>query len=273
MDSFSSGEVLVIALVSLVALDPKTAGRWWSKFRRIQRRLLDARSDIEREIRATIEEEPVRRESAQDRLRTWGRERVASLGQTERDQAGAAVLERLRAWEPYRAATDVSAFVALARELPTHEILAGILADGKRLWLPWTGPEAGSMAFAPVADLSRDLVDGAFGIQEPIQALRGGRFPEGGLALVPGEVFDLHGARIGKGGGYYDRWLALRPDVRTVALCWDAQVHPGRLPQGIHDRPVGSLLTPVRFVHFAATQSSEPASPSPTSNPLEDTNA
>ena len=84
--------------------------------------------------------------------------------------------------------------------------------------------------------------------------LRTARFPENGLVLVPGEVFDLHGARIGKGGGYYDRWLALKPRVIKVALAWDAQVHPGKLPQSAHDQQMNVLLTEVRLVNFRPTQ-------------------
>jgi len=71
------------------------------------------------------------------------------------------------------------------------------------------------------------------------------------LVLVPGEVFDLHGARIGKGGGFYDRWLASHPGMDAVGVCWDQQVHPGNLPQSGTDHRIEHLLTPARFVHFA----------------------
>jgi 5-formyltetrahydrofolate cyclo-ligase len=250
MDSFSSGEVLLIAVVSLLALDPKSAGKWWGKFRTLQRRFLDARSDLEREIRSTLEEEPARRGNAQDRLRAWARERVAMLGQTEADAAPDQILSRLRAWDAYAAATDVAAFWPLPREVPLRPVLDGILGDGKRLWFPRTGEEKGKMEMVLVADLERDLAQGRWGLHEPV-AEPSEAVPANLLVLVPGEIFDLHGARIGKGGGYYDRWLSAHPDAVRVGLAWDAQVHPGALPQGTHDQGMDHLLTPARFVHFA----------------------
>jgi 5-formyltetrahydrofolate cyclo-ligase len=250
MDSFSSGEVLLIAVVSLLALDPKSAGKWWGKFRTLQKRFLDARTDIEREIRSTLEEEPARRGNSQDRLRSWGRERVAMLGQTEVDAAPEQILSRLRAWDGYVATRDVVAFWPLPREIPLRPVLDGLLADGKRLWFPRTLQERGAMEMVDVADLDRDLAQGRWGLHEPV-AEPSEAVPLDLLVLVPGEIFDLHGARIGKGGGYYDRWLAAHPSAVRLAVAWDAQVHPGQLPQGPHDERMDHLLTPARFVHFA----------------------
>jgi 5-formyltetrahydrofolate cyclo-ligase len=251
MDSIGSGELLVILVVGLLAIDPRTAGRWWSKFRKVQRRLMDVREDFEREVRSTVETEPARRESVQSRLRSWSRERVMALGQTEWDRASGQILSRLRSLEDYGSATDVAAFWPLAFEIPLRPVLEGILADGKRLWMPWLDAEPGVMDMAPVSDLETDLAEGKFRTREPKAELRGRRFPEAGLVLVPGEVFDLHGARIGKGGGYYDRWLALKPLVKKVGIAWDAQVHPGKLPQSAHDQQMNVLLTEVRLVNFA----------------------
>lgn len=258
MDSIGSGELLIILVVGLLAIDPKTAGRWWSKFRKFQKRLMDVRDDFEREVRATVETEPVRRESVQTRLRTWSRERVMALGQTEWDRAPGQILSRLRGLGDYRATSDVAAFWPLDFEIPLRPVLEGILADGKRLWLPWLDAEPGLMDMAPVADLETDLVEGRFRTREPKPERRKERFPEGGMVLVPGEVFDLHGARIGKGGGYYDRWLALQPLAKKVGVAWDAQVHPGKLPQSAHDQQMNVLLTEVRLVNFAPVRATPP---------------
>lgn len=250
MDSFSSGEVLVIAVVSLLALDPKSAGKWWGRFRALQKRFLDARSDIEREIRSTLEEEPARRESAQDRLRSWARERVAMLGQTEVDSAPLQLLSKLRSWEGYASASDIAAFWPLEREVPLKPVLEGLASDGKRLWFPRTADQPGVMEMVRVTDMESELAPGRWGLREPV-AEPSSVVPPGLLVFVPGEIFDLHGARIGKGGGYYDRWLAAHPSAVRVGVSWDAQVHPGKLPQGAHDQQMDHLLTPARFVHFA----------------------
>jgi len=276
MDSIGSGELFVILVVALLALDPKTAGRWWSKFRRMQRRLLDVREDFEREVRASVEaEEPPRRETAQTRLRRWATDRVASLGQLEIDEAPQKLLDRLRNWDGYRNATSIAAFWPLTGEIPLEPVLRAFQADGKQLWLPWLGEAEGSMDMAPVTDLETDLAVGKWNLREPKDELRGSRLPDGALVLVPGSVFDLHGARIGKGGGFYDRWLALRPDVVAVGACWDAQVHPGRLPVSDHDIPMHHLLTENRLVTFRSAELAPPPSGTgeAAANPTEETHA
>lgn len=256
MDSIGSGELLVILVVGLLAIDPRTAGRWWAKFRKFQRRLMDVRDDFEREVRATVEESapPHVSESVQSRLRTWSRERVMALGQSEWDAAGERILQRLRETPEYRKACDVAAFWPLALEVPIRPVLEAILADGKTLWLPWLSAQPGEMQMARVGNLDSDLLEGRFRTREPRPELRNSVFPENGLVLVPGEVFDLHGARIGKGGGYYDRWLALKPMAKRMAVAWDAQVHAGKLPQSAHDMQMNVLVTENRLVNFAAAQ-------------------
>lgn len=131
------------------------------------------------------------------------------------------------------------------------------------------------MEMGRVEDLSLDLQEGPWGTREPLATRRGEVFPVSGLVLVPGKVFDLHGARIGKGKGYYDRWLARRTDVHPVGVAWEAQVHPGRLPSSQHDMPMRSLLTEERLVTFR-TAVIEPAPNGPeisTANATEDDHA
>lgn len=249
MDSIGSGEILVIAVVALLALDPRTAGRWWGKMRKVRGRIAELRADLEHGMREPLEEAPLR-EPPVVRLRRWARERVESLGQTEIDSAGGRLVARLRGWDLYRDATDVAVYWPLKGEPPLEPVLRAVLEDGKRLWVPWLGDATGAMDMAPVANLESDLVAGRWGTREPRPGLRGAEMPQGALVLVPGAVFDLHGSRIGKGGGYYDRWLARRPDVVATGCGWDVQVHPGRLPVEPHDVPMAHLLTELRLKSF-----------------------
>lgn len=90
-----------------------------------------------------------------------------------------------------------------------------------------------------------DLQRGPLGVWEPIPALE--RRVEPGdlnLILVPGLAFSRQdGARLGRGGGYYDRFLA-RPEVtaKRQALAYEAQLFP-TLPHESHDLSVPALLT------------------------------
>ncbi len=61
--------------------------------------------------------------------------------------------------------------------------------------------------------------------------------------VVPGLAFDTEGYRLGYGGGYYDRFLAvLPPEVVTIGLVPEKLVLP-RLPRDEWDEPVACLAT------------------------------
>jgi 5-formyltetrahydrofolate cyclo-ligase len=58
--------------------------------------------------------------------------------------------------------------------------------------------------------------------------------------------FTASGARLGQGGGHYDRWLAEHPGTLAVGLAWDAQLCD-TLPTEPHDAPLAAVVTPTRI--------------------------
>lgn len=67
------------------------------------------------------------------------------------------------------------------------------------------------------------LVVGAYGIKEPC----GEVFDNVGdidLAVVPGMAFDCNGNRLGRGKGYYDRFLSRACNIYKVGVCFPFQM-------------------------------------------------
>lgn len=107
-------------------------------------------------------------------------------------------------------------------------------------------------AFAPERRFRFDaLTSGAFGIWEPLpvseRLVPAARFD---VVLVPGLAFDLNGGRLGRGAGFYDRFLAsVSPQTRLVGVAFDEQIVE-KTPRDAFDLPVDALATPERLVVF-----------------------
>ena len=64
------------------------------------------------------------------------------------------------------------------------------------------------------------------------------------LILVPGVVFDTKCHRIGRGGGYYDKFLRQHKESFKVGVCYDFQLKHQQLPTLWHDQPMNRVVSP-----------------------------
>lgn len=64
-----------------------------------------------------------------------------------------------------------------------------------------------------------------------------------GMIVVPLVAFDRAGARLGYGGGCYDRYLStLSPACQIVGIAFDEQ-RVGHVPTGAHDLPLPHIVS------------------------------
>lgn len=86
------------------------------------------------------------------------------------------------------------------------------------------------------------LRPGAFGIPEPDPTLAAlVELPPRNIVFVPGLAFTADGRRLGQGGGYYDRLLAQRPDLRAIGVGFASQLLDD-LPCEAHDIRLSGLV-------------------------------
>lgn len=259
-DSLGVGEVGVVLALAVVLIKPKELGKVMREFGKFKRKALQIQSQVRTQLETiTLESEAIERQSKlkHDKagIREWARGRIAALPAADRAQAADALAARVAEWHTYKNAKTVACFYSTLEEIDTEPLLRRILADGKVLLLPYvhgTGADA-ALGMAPVKDLDKDLAEGAYGIREPVPEARNGGAPEPDLILVPGLAFDARGGRLGKGKGFYDRYL---PGARGLkaGVAYDVQIAEKNLPLDAHDQSMDAVVTDKRTQVFPAAR-------------------
>ena len=153
-------------------------------------------------------------------LRCQIREQKRELTQLQIEKASACLKEQFLATTQYAAAKTIYGYLPYNQEVRTVPILQQAIADGKRIAVPKIyGDE---MRFLYIENFDSLEISNK-GIPEPIKDTPVAHDPTA-LVLMPGVAFDEQGHRVGYGGGFYDKFLALEPEHPTVALCYDFQM-------------------------------------------------
>ena len=148
-------------------------------------------------------------------------------------------MRHLLALPEYRNAQTVFCFVSVRREINTFPVLQDILSSGKTLCVPLC-VDKGIMEPRLVTDLSQ-LQTGRYGLLEPSCDAPLVDVDDIDFAILPCTTCNHAGQRLGKGGGYYDRFLS-HYRGGTVMLCREKLIRE-EIPVEPHDYPVPWVLT------------------------------
>ena len=178
-------------------------------------------------------------------LRTRLRERRKNLPPEERKHLSDAAAGYILASAAWQKATCVALYIAVRGETETLRLLDAAWRSGKEVLLPLCSQDSrGCMDFVACPG-EEFLLPGAYGIPEPspCPSTSSAATPPG-LIIVPGVAFDRTGARLGQGGGYYDRLLGLPPFVASLRIgsAYAFQI-VDRLPSDPWDLPMHAICT------------------------------
>lgn len=189
-------------------------------------------------------------------LRRRVRALLANVGPAEAESWSMAAAEAFRRLPGYAEASLILAFLSLPGEIDTLSLVDEALGSGKSVGVPRI--EAGEIGFVRLDPAWRNWPRDRFGIPEPpvdlpylelwAPASRGGG-QSSVLVATPGLAFSPAGARLGRGKGYYDRFLrraraeAAARGIRfeCAGFSYALQVFP-ELPMGSEDEGVEWLV-------------------------------
>lgn len=106
--------------------------------------------------------------------------------------------------------------------------------------------KGGIMTFHNISSIS-DLHKGMYGIREPDNSMPQTVITDRTVCVLPGLAFTPDGARLGYGGGYYDRFLQKYPQIHKIALSYEELITEN-LPVMSHDIRADYIVTPERKV-------------------------
>ncbi len=133
-------------------------------------------------------------------------QRLRRLSPAEWQAAGAQVAANIESIAAWQQAHRIAVYLHTAHEVPTTQLIDICRKRSCAIYLPVY--DQGRRQYVPAAWQTNDrLHRGVHGILEPVNPQWA---PDVGLdlILVPGRAFTKKGIRLGRGGGYYDRFLS-----------------------------------------------------------------
>jgi len=169
---------------------------------------------------------------------------ISSYSMLEKAQKSAIIKGTLFNEEEFKKARVVMFYVSLKDEVDTLAMIDEALKAGKRIAVPVILKKENRLIAGEIHNRLEDLESQHFGIYQPRQdRVKEVPLDDIDLVVVPGVAFDRKNIRLGRGHGYYDKFLSGLPKrTKTIGLAFDFQVLED-LPQDPHDVPVSKIIT------------------------------
>lgn len=155
----------------------------------------------------------------------------AFLSFTKKKEEEILIIGKIKALDEYKRAETVLIYDALSDEVDLKDLLSDVT---KTFLFPYIKGE--EMFFG-----TRPLKKGMFSIMEPENKIE---YPyEKALMLVPGRAFSIKNERLGRGKGFYDRYIREnRRRIHTIGICFSFQLFSS-LPMAEHDQRVDIVIS------------------------------
>ncbi len=160
-----------------------------------------------------------------------------------RIQASYKICQLVTSSEEFHKAQIILAFMPMKDEVNIGSIITEAFLLNKKVAVPLITDASGSMEFQWI-DSETEMKPGAFGIYEPpVNPVSPDELPSEALLLVPGLAFSSDGKRLGRGKGFYDKFITDNKNrFHKIGICFNFQIID-ELPVDENDMPVDKVIT------------------------------
>jgi 5-formyltetrahydrofolate cyclo-ligase len=187
-------------------------------------------------------------------LRNQMRAMLAKITPEQRHARSLDVCHQLQDTPEFRRAETIMLFLSMEQEVETSTLVLQAWKEGKTVALPrvrWAEREIEPVA---IKSLETSANPAAQGLRDPV----GGTpisLARIDLVAVPGLAFDRRGYRLGRGKGFYDRFLSQKDfQGQRIALCFQEQLLDSLLPVEPHDVPMNMIVTDQKILRCSHPQ-------------------
>lgn len=169
---------------------------------------------------------------------------LKKLSVDERKIFSQSAVEKFLAHPIYKNSKSITAYSSMPEEIQLNEFLATAIAQGKILSIPFID---GKKMFAAKISSLNELEVGAYGIltvKNAADKIVDAKKID--CIVTPGLAFDTKLNRLGKGGGFYDKFFIDAVNAKKVALAYDCQIVE-KIPIETYDLPVDIIITPTKI--------------------------
>ena len=173
------------------------------------------------------------------------------LRRKEIERKSSVACDKLVSLKEFQDARTVMIYLPMSQELDTSAIAAAAWESGKTVLAPKVDWDAGHMVAMEITSLVAGLSLSTKGpvIREP-QGDKAHPLDQIDMVVVPALAFDASGNRLGRGKGFYDRFLA-QPGMKAFACgIGFAEQLVDQVPTDANDRPVDAVATDDGVIRF-----------------------
>jgi 5-formyltetrahydrofolate cyclo-ligase len=174
---------------------------------------------------------------------------LAGLTAADRHARSIAACQQLVSTREFKTSQTVMIFMSLPTEVETSTLAIKAWQEGKNVAVPRVDWGGNRMEPVEIRSLDLDMKTTGPGIREPIA---GTVLPLGciDMIVIPGLAYDRRGYRVGRGRGFYDRFLSQQDfQGKRVALCFHEQLMADAIPCEPHDMPMDLIVSDKEVIH------------------------